>query len=342
MYADRVSRLLRLIGALRSGRRLDADGLAELLGVSRRTVFRDLKVLQSAGVPYRFHPDRRTYAISDSYFLPSVHLELEESLALLLVTRAFLSREVHPSYQQALRAALKLESSLPAAVRAECGPYLDDVTVHWPPASSAESTADLFQTLQRALARRERLAASYDSVHEEKEIRVLIDPWRLVFIARGWYLLAWSHHHGEVRTFKIDRFTSTEPTGDRFDPPPADFTEKSHWGAAWRMIPEGKLYDIKLRFSPTVAQNVEEVQWHPSQETTQLENGHLHFEVRVDGLSEITWWILGYGDHVEVVEPPELRRRIGQIAERMVLRATDNGTGDGETNAGADTTRPKR
>lgn len=322
MYVDRVVRLVKMITTLRSGRRFDADALAAALGVSRRTVFRDLSLLQEAGIPYRFHHERQTYAISDSFYLPAVHLDLEEALALLLVTRTFLSRDVHPNYQHALNAALKIETCLPASIRARCGPYLDGISVEWPPVSSAESSSDLFVILQRALANRERLTGDYDSVHDKKEIPVLIDPWRMVFMSRGWYLLAKSLRHGEVRTFKIDRFTRLEPTGDNFEPPPPDFTERTHFGAAWRMIPEGKLYRIKLRFTARVTQNVEEVQWHPSQATTRLDDGRLLFEAEVDGLGEIIWWILGYGDQVEVLQPDELRDRIRQIAERMVAAAS--------------------
>jgi proteasome accessory factor B len=83
------------------------------------------------------------------------------------------------------------------------------------------------------------------------------------------------------------------------------------------MIPEGRIYNIKLRFLPKVANNVAEVQWHSTQKVIRNSDGSATVEFRVDGLGEITWWILGYGDQVQVLAPKTLRKRISQIAKNM-------------------------
>jgi len=66
-----------------------------------------------------------------------------------------------------------------------------------------------------------------------------------------------------------------------------------------------------------VAANVDEVAWHRTQRTHFEKDGALLFEVDVDGIHEISWWIPGYGDQAEVLEPPELRELIVGHAERM-------------------------
>jgi proteasome accessory factor B len=83
------------------------------------------------------------------------------------------------------------------------------------------------------------------------------------------------------------------------------------------MMPEGRIYNIKLRFLPMVAQNVAEVQWHSTQKTTFNNDGSATMEFRVDGLGEITWWILGYGDQVQVLSPAKLRQKIIETAKNM-------------------------
>lgn len=320
MNVSRVYRLLKLITLLRSGRQLDADTLAAELKVSRRTFFRDLKLLERAGIPYHFDHGRNTYALADTFFLPPLHLSFEESLAILLVSRKFLSRQVHPMYQQAVDAALKIESTLPAPVLEHCGSWLSNLSLHWPATSSVDAVSNLFNTVQRALADCHSIRVRYDSVYDGKEIDVLLDPLRLIFMARGWYLLAKSHQHGEVRTFKMDRVISMTATDKVFEPDET-FSERRYFGKAWQMIPEGRLYDVKLRFIPEVAASVEEVHWHETQNTQRLEDDSLLFEAQVDGLKEITPWIMGYGDQVEVLSPRELRDRIRHKAERMAQRA---------------------
>lgn len=91
------------------------------------------------------------------------------------------------------------------------------------------------------------------------------------------------------------------------------------------MIPEGRIYHVKLRFGPKVAGNVAEVHWHSTQRITQESDGSATAEFRVDGLGEIMWWILGYGDQVEVLAPRTLRKNIRQVTETMVKLNTDLG-----------------
>jgi len=84
------------------------------------------------------------------------------------------------------------------------------------------------------------------------------------------------------------------------------------------MVPEGRLYHVKLRFLPEVAYDVAEVQWHSTQTVTFDRDGSAIVEFRVDGLNEITWWILSYGDKVEVLAPRVLRQKVIEIALKVV------------------------
>ena len=101
------------------------------------------------------------------------------------------------------------------------------------------------------------------------------------------------------------------------------FRIEEYFGKAWSMIPEGKIHHVKLRFLPKVAGNVAEVIWHQTQKLTRHTDGSMTFEADVDGLNEISWWVMGYADQVEVLEPVTLRRQIAQLAENMVK--THNG-----------------
>ncbi len=320
MNIRRLSRLVQLMTLLRSGRRFDPDNLTSTLSISRRTLFRDLKVLEQAGWGHRFDHDSARYVATNGFLLPPLHLELDEALALLLLTRRFLTKQVHPQYRHALSAALKIESSLPASLIEHCGVVLDGISLYWPPSSPADASADLFDMLQRALADHVRVKVRYDSVYDGREIDVLLEPRRLVFMSRGWYLIAWSLSHHELRTFKVDRILRADVTEDRFEPDP-HFSESDYFGAAWQMIPEGKVYYVKLRFSSAVAASVEEVRWHPSQMTSRDADGRLVFEARVDGLREISSWILGYGEHVEILAPGDLRELVRRRAEQIVAAA---------------------
>jgi predicted DNA-binding transcriptional regulator YafY len=319
MSVSRIYRLLRLITLLQSNRGYSAGELAEELEVSRRTVFRDLNVLEMAHIPYYYDPERMGYRISRHFFLPPINLTLTESLAVLMLAGRRPSGGRLPLMSQAARAAIKVESALPASVREHVGSVLRRVQVTPAPTSRHEGLDDLFDELLDALVSRKVCRMVYISFHEKRQIRATVHPLRLAFVGRAWYLIAYSARHRQVRTFKLGRIRRLTLL-DRTFTPPRGVDAAKVFGEAWCMIPEGKLYDVHLHFDRMVAGNVAEVQWHASQRVEWNDDGSIEFRVTVDGLREIAWWILGYGDQVEVIAPAALRRRIAQAASKVAER----------------------
>ena len=134
---------------------------------------------------------------------------------------------------------------------------------------------------------------------------------------RSWYVLGRSSLHKSIRTFNLARIDTQIVTDKRFIGGD-DFDVHEHFGKAWSMIPEGRLYNVKLRFAAKVAQNVSEVQWHCSQKVTRNNDGSATVEFRVDGLGELSWWIMGYGSQAQVLAPAALRKIIINRAEEVV------------------------
>ena len=116
--------------------------------------------------------------------------------------------------------------------------------------------------------------------------------------------------------------SSTEQITNKYFIGRDNFDLADYLGKAWSMIPEGRLYHIKLRFLPKVAETITEVEWHSTQKVTYNSDGSAIVEFRVDGLGEIFWWILGYGDQVEVLAPKELRQRVFQAAKNIIKNNT--------------------
>ena len=318
MNVSRIYRLLRLVTMLQGGKGYTAKELAQELDVSRRTIFRDLNMLELAHIPYYFDEQVGVYKINNHFFLPPVNLTLPEALAMLLLTTRLKGNRL-PLLSHSIKAAMKLESALPLPIREHVGSLLDKVEMSLAPLSRHEGLDDLFDRLAEAISGRRICRLVYISFKERKQIVTFIHPLRLVFRGRAWYVIAYSAQHREVRTFKLGRIAKLTVTARTFCWP-KDVSIDKHFGSAWSMIPEGKVYDVRLRFAKQVAGNVAEVQWHPSQKVTWSDDGSIDFTVRVDGLGEISWWILGYGDQVEVLSPPLLRRRIASMARAVARR----------------------
>jgi len=319
MNVSRVHRLLRLITLLQGGRNYSAADLAGELEVSKRTVYRDLNMLELAHIPYYFDPDTGGYRISGHFFLPPINLTLAEALSMLAMSGRIAGAGNIPILGHGARAAVKLEGALPHTIRGYVGSVLDKMRVSLGPLADHDGLDSQFDTLSGAVVDRRICVMSYHSVYEKKTIRLEIKPLKLLFMGRAWYLIAYSKMHRETRTFKLSRIEKIAVT-QRVFTKPRDLDLDGHFGNAWSMIPEGKEYRVHLRFTPRVATNVSEVRWHKTQKTSVRDDGSLDYRVTVDGLGEITWWILGYGDEVEVISPVKLRKSVIGVARSVLSK----------------------
>jgi predicted DNA-binding transcriptional regulator YafY len=316
MKLSRISRIVRILTLLQSGQSYSVQEFLKILAISRRTFFRDMKGLAAIGVPCHFDNQSGGYSLDPDYFLPSVDLTLQEALSFLLLVHKGRKHLPMPFQNSALLGGLKIENNLPPKIRNYCNASLDGISIKPDRHAPMERLDNIFAKLQNAIRKKRKIRLVYHSLYDGGDITLTLNPYHLVYNHRAWYIIGKSSIHNSIRTFKLNRITSIELI-DKCFTPSRKFDIADYFGRAWSMIPEGKLYNIELRFTPKVARNVAEVRWHSTQQTQFNDDGSLTVQFRVDGLGEITWWILGYGDQVEVLKPQPLRKKIAQIADKM-------------------------
>ena len=320
MKSSRIGRIIQLLTIMQSGKSYPVKELAKIFGTSRRTIFRDLKELQTIGVPYRFDSELGGYVIDPEFFLPPVDLDLKEALSLLLLVHKMRDEIQLPFSKSAMLAALKIENNLPPNIRRYCNTALRTISTTIGGQAQVTRTGGLdavFTLLQNALTRKIKVAIRYNSLSDREIIEIYLSPYHLFYNRRAWYVLGYSSLHKSIRTFKLNRIIKARTTNKRFTGGD-DFDLQEYFGKAWSMIPEGRIYNVKLLFAPKVACNVSEVRWHVTQQVTQNEDGSATVEFRVDGLGEICWWILGYGDQVKILAPKALKNKVLAIAQNMI------------------------
>ena len=320
MKSSRVSRVMQILTTLQAGKDYAVGDLSRMFGTSRRTVFRDLKELRAIGVPFRYDARTGGYTIEPEFFLPPLDLNLQEALSLLLLVYKARNQIQLPFKNSALLAALKIENNLPAGIRQYCNTALRNISTRLSAQAPVHHSGGLdktFAQLQKAIAKKRKVGIRYHSLFEGNVIDLDLSPYHLLYNQRAWYVLGYSSLHKSVRTFKLNRIKELK-TSEQCFLGGENFNLQDYLGKAWSMIPEGRIYNVKLRFLPRVANNVTEVQWHSTQEVTRNSDGSATVEFRVDGLGEITWWILGYGDQVQVLAPRALRKRVLETAKEMV------------------------
>jgi predicted DNA-binding transcriptional regulator YafY len=229
---DTSARLLRLLSLLQSRRDWSGADLAERLGVTARTVRRDVDKLRSLGYPVHANPGvAGGYRLGAGAALPPLLLDDDEAVAVAVGLRTAAGGSVAGIEETSLRALAKLEQLLPSRLRHRVS-ALEAVTV---PMATGWATVDADALTTMALACRDhlRLPVTYRSPDGVESQRVL-EPHRLVHSGRRWYLVAYDPGKHDWRTFRADRLVPRGPLGPRFAPrePPEDAGTYASWSVS--------------------------------------------------------------------------------------------------------------
>ena len=218
------ARLLRLLSLLQAHRQWSGADLAERLGVSARTVRRDVDRLRELGYPVNAGPGTGGgYQLGAGAELPPLLLDDEEAVAVAVGLRTAAGQGVEGIGETSVRALAKLEQVLPDRLRRRVG-ALNAYTVPMLRGPRADAVDPAVLTELAHLCRdAERLRFAYRG-HDGTSTRRTVEPHRLVCSEHRWYLVAWDLDREDWRTFRADRITPAPPHGPRFVPrePPAD------------------------------------------------------------------------------------------------------------------------
>jgi predicted DNA-binding transcriptional regulator YafY len=309
----RASRLVEIESRLRRNPQgVTVRDLAAATGYSMRTVQRDLIVLESElGVPLMQGEHRRWQIMPGSTAIGAVRFNVHQARAVYMATRLLLrhSDQRDPDAEEALA---RLADAMPPSMARFVALAADELRGR---PENEDYTAAL-RVLTEAWAGSTSVVMSYWSQAEQTVKRTELDPYLLEATATGSYVMGFSHEHGNVRTFNLDRIRSVERTGQRFEPREKELAHllqqlARSWGGA--VVGEGQ-FEVVLEFEADVAERVAERHWHPTQQTAPLEGGRLRFEVTLDSLLEFTPWVRGWGASVRVVGPGVLRDEVAASA----------------------------
>lgn len=321
MKSEKADRLIRIMRLIQSGGAIEPNRLARELSVSRRTVFRDLKILNGAGVNYEFDRASRSYSGRSSTMPAPLSLTTCEALALILLFRCIPGGVPFiPDPEAAQDACVKVEGSLSPELLATCAPFLQQVEVRCTPYHRETRLKEWFSLFQRSIAARLKTQLHYGFEDASKPWHGVICAQRLALINQIWYVLAQvEKEEGRLKFFQMSRIQSAEILAENYVLEPQLSLEEL-LGDAWSVEAlegESDTHNVRILFSGDPALRAAEWVWHPTQRCTFLPDGRMLFEARVRGLNEFCRWILGFGAGAQVVSPPRLRDMMRNEIERL-------------------------
>jgi len=320
---SKAQRLTRLTYWLyRHPHGLTATEIARISGVSARTAQRDLHDLGDLGVPlWEDGAEPPRYGIISGYYLPPVHLTLDDGVSLYLAAR-LLARYADHFDPHIADALAKLATILPEPLARHIHATIRDISAH----TEDHVSAEVLAALSIAWATGRKVRIRHQGAASDAPTEHTLCPWFLEPSAAGnaTYVIGWADDLDALRTFKVERIFSARLLDATFDLP-EDFDGPALLHSAWGVMYGNALEEVRLRFDPSVTRRLRETIWHPSQEVTEREDGGLDLTFRIAHPEEMSPWVRGWGPQVEVLAPEWLREQVAREARETVRRYDGKG-----------------
>jgi predicted DNA-binding transcriptional regulator YafY len=308
-------RLLQLLMILQSERFPNARRLAEACDVSRRTIYRDLAILEAARIDVIYQPERQGYQLARDCWLQPTQLEDNEALALLILSRMGCVQAPFGLLRHARSGLAKVVQSLPGDLRDRIAISSELIADDVADLELAPDRQSIHETILKALSQRTRLSLWHRDQECGPVLATKLGLYRLARIRGRWCLVGHSTADRQVRVFEIAWIERLELTNEPYSIPPRfrleRFLQKARPGESARR------HEVTLRFTPRVAPEVRESPRYPGQTLEAGRDGTVDLLLDVEHLDEIVLWVIGFGDQVEVLQPEELRNAVKDWAGRI-------------------------
>jgi proteasome accessory factor B len=307
MRGDQLIRQWKIVSLLsgRAGRSLDQ--IKGELGVTKRTIQRDIDVLEAAGFPvisqsrdgtvYWRLLDSTKESAELSFTLPEL-MALYFSRDLLKVLRG-------SPMQEALDSALqKIGARLPASGHDLLRRLKEQTAVSVTGWKDYSKSSETISALNRAIRRQLTVRITHKPLKVPEVRTRIVDPYRLWYTGGGLYLVVYDHGKSAIRTFAVERISGVSTTNQRFE-----IQEGFDFEAFQRTafpVHGGTPQLVRIRFSPDQAPYIMERHWHDSQKLYPQDNGSVILELQVASLWEVKRWLFGWGADAEVLTPKNL------------------------------------
>ncbi|MGD8150291.1 helix-turn-helix transcriptional regulator [Ornithinimicrobium sp. Y1694] len=310
---DTTARVLQLLGLLQHRSLWSGEELAERLGVTTRSVRRDVERLRDLGYPVRASAGvGGGYQLGAGGTMPPLLLDPDEAVAVTLSLRLAAGGAVTGVEEPALRALAKLDQVLPTRLRGEVEALAESVISV--DGGGVPVDAALLTTLARACRDRVLLDLGYRS-RQGTSTQRRVEPYHLVSMGRRWYLLAFDLQRLDWRTFRIDRIASNtlHPTTLRFTrrrcPDPVEHVREAVLRSPYRYLARLRLHAPMDEVLDRVPQNAGVL--------TDLGDRTCELETGAESLDYLIIESLWLGVPFEVIDPPELAEHLGRVRDRL-------------------------
>lgn len=308
---NRIDRLTAMLIQLQTKKLITAQEIANHFDISLRTVYRDVRALEEAGVPIGAEAGKG-YFIMDGYHLPPVMFSEEEANALVLGAKLIEGQTDKSIKEHFSGAMLKIKSVLKSAQKDGLEKLEEQIRVSQPPIQVDDQFPNNFMaTIQKAMVEQKVLQFKYYSNHSGDMTERQVEPMGLVYYGSSWHLLAYCLLREGPRDFRVDRLVKLEITDCHFDPrePYEEFIKRLTYG--------GELEEVIVQIKGEAARYIVNQKYYQGFVSEQKKGDAVEMKFLVPHLGYFSRWLAMLGDSVTIVSPDRLLTIMQKRAEEL-------------------------
>lgn len=313
---NRIDRVTAILIQLQSKRVVKAQEIADRFTISLRTVYRDIKTLEEAGIPI-IGEAGIGYSIMEGYRLPPVMFTKEEATAFLTAEK-LVEKLTDNSTRETYGAAMfKIKSVLRLTERdhmENMDKYIE--VIESPYLLNHKNETAYLQHILRAIGEKAILNIDYFAEHSQEKTNRNIEPIGIFFMSRYWYLIAWCTLRKDYRTFRVDHIKYLSVTAIHF--------EKDHpslQSFLTKVSKEKELYTIIVRVDKEIIKYLGEQKFYNGFVSQKEVDGKIEMTFLTASLEGFARWYMLFGQWAEILAPKELpaliRKNLDALSKKL-------------------------
>lgn len=309
---NRIDRVTAILVQLQSRRVVKAQDIAERFGISLRTVYRDIRTLEEAGIPV-IGEAGVGYSIMDGYRLPPVMFTSEEATAFLTAEK-LVEKLTDPATGEHYRSAMfKIRSVLKSTEKdmlENIERHIEVIRSHYLPEVPTDKGS--VSAILKCISGKNVLSMEYFANHSQEKTKREVEPVGIFYLGTHWHLIGFCLLRKDYRDFRIDRMSKIEITEKTFHqrhPSLQDYLKG--------MTSQREVYTVVMKLKKETLRYLGDQKYYNGFVSQEERGDEVVMTFLTSSLEGFARWFMMFGDHAEIIEPDALKVRIREIAGRI-------------------------
>jgi predicted DNA-binding transcriptional regulator YafY len=311
---NRIDRLTAILTQLQSKRVTKAQEIANRFGISLRTVYRDVRALEEAGVPV-IGEAGQGYSLVEGYRLPPVMFTQEEAQAFVVAEKIFEKLSDRSSGEHFHSAMLKIKSVLRTSEKDRIDQLSPLVAVFRNRNQlKLKGKDEHLRLILDALSSKKLLEMNYTTFEEENTSDRNVESVGVYYAYEQWYMIAWCRMRRDYRTFRLDRINRLKLLEETYDPQPHP-TLKEYID---KVRTTEHLIQIILAVPFSAEKYLREQKYNQGFVMEKRLEDHVEMTFMTSSLEGFVRWAMMMADRTRIISPPEAQARLKELAAKIL------------------------